>query len=202
MQWGGWDWRCGLLVVECLQSILCLAVTYYIFLSVRLMIKHWSEWTYTKNPVWLLFKAKIYFSERLCKVVEHLCTVKYTQLYVTSHILNINVIFFFEKYPSQTWRLWSVHLHKLDVMTKFAGPVLKVRCNWPMKRDRSPRGQWWSGAQGSGSSETQSFWFEWSSCSAHTLAQGWHFRAEYILTRKWKRSICRSLKNMWVIFCY
>lgn len=39
MMWAGLDWGCGLLWVECLQSILCLAVTYCIFLSVKRKIK-------------------------------------------------------------------------------------------------------------------------------------------------------------------
>lgn len=39
MLWAGLDWGCGLLWVECLQSILCLAVTYCILLSVKRKIK-------------------------------------------------------------------------------------------------------------------------------------------------------------------
>lgn len=40
---GGLDWRCDLFYMECLQSVLCLAVTYCIFLSEKLIF--WRQIT-------------------------------------------------------------------------------------------------------------------------------------------------------------
>lgn len=147
------SWGCGLLWVECLQSILCLAVTYCIFLSLKQKIK--DSWMkirggyealcdlYPSASAQLLLSGiTLIFSGNLEQVFWHCC-------YLLSH------------FNSPFWVFFA-----LIPLVRWPSSLLDCRCcSRPMREGRSSGGQWCSGAQGLGSSETHSYSVEWFSCS-------------------------------------
>ena len=168
MQWGGLDWRCCRLWLECLQSILCLAVTYYIFPSTPPWMNiHWNLCDCVLKP----FSIRFYNGRK--KLLLPNCTSEWAKSCTKAPHSKTHRTFFLERPVRQNIHsstlLWfssfnSSPLHKGAGMLIYMSLRwwlslldLCCRCNRPMRGDRSPGDQRWTGAQGSGSSETHSF---------------------------------------------